>query len=192
MIKCIITILLGVSTQLVYGQYFHQILYFFDNTDERSYTFDNNPDNTYDFQVINGEILIQQGDGVLIRWDYESQYGILYVTATNQYGCSSTTNIYMSVLPCDRTTIFVPNSFTPNDNSLNETFKPKGTNIKDYEMVVHNRWGEELFFTRNILVGWDGIYKGKLVQMGVYVYQITYQDHENYYHTVIGKLNLVK
>tara|TARA_R110000868_G_scaffold214608_1_gene464682 strand:- start:65 stop:244 length:180 start_codon:yes stop_codon:yes gene_type:complete len=59
-------------------------------------------------------------------------------------------------------------------------------------MAIHNRWGEELFFTRDMLVGWNGMYKGKLVQMGVYVYQITYQDRENYYHTVIGKLNLVK
>lgn len=70
--------------------------------------------------------------------------------------------------------LFVPTSFTPNEDALNESFKPSQiTTTKEYKMTVYNRWGQKLFETKDVNIGWDGKYLGKSVPAGVYVYQIS-------------------
>jgi gliding motility-associated-like protein len=98
----------------------------------------------------------------------------------------------MEVLPCDQTTIYVPNTFTPNQDGINDVFTPKGTNIKYYEMTILNRWGQELYFTRNINGGWNGYYRGQICPPAVYNYKIVYQDNSNNYNTLVGKVIILR
>ena len=54
-------------------------------------------------------------------------------------------------------TLYIPNSFTPNGDQLNDVFMPLGIpeKIKDFEMQIFNNWGEQVFETNNIEIGWD-------------------------------------
>ncbi|MFL5743061.1 MAG: gliding motility-associated C-terminal domain-containing protein [Niastella sp.] len=66
--------------------------------------------------------------------------------------------------------VFIPNSFTPNNDGLNDVLKVYGYKIKELKLVVFNQWGEQLFESRDQSRGWDGMYKGKVQPSGVYMY----------------------
>ncbi|MCU7548857.1 PKD domain-containing protein [Chitinophagaceae bacterium LB-8] len=97
------------------------------------------------------------------------------VTVKNISGCTSTD--YMTVsLVCNSGNLFIPNTFSPNNDGSNDKFYPRGTGISLVRSLrVFNRWGELVFERMNFnanddKLGWDGIYKGQLLTSDVYVY----------------------
>lgn len=85
-------------------------------------------------------------------------------TITSQ---SNYTDIYPNL------SVYIPNAFTPNGDGLNDTFGVKGVDIGKFELIIYNRWGEEIFSTNNPNVQWDGRYNGKDSEQGVYAYKFT-------------------
>ena len=83
---------------------------------------------------------------------------------TDENGCSAERHRIV-VIKSPELQIFVPNSFTPNSDGLNDVFKPTGLHITDdqYLFVIYDRWGEVVFRTTDPEQGWDGTYKGQLV-----------------------------
>lgn len=75
--------------------------------------------------------------------------------------------------------LFIPNSFTPNADGLNDVFSPAGNyeSIVDFYMAIYNRWGQLIFETRDKNRGWDGIIDNDTVQLGVYIYKIDYRSY---------------
>ena len=78
--------------------------------------------------------------------------------------------------------VFIATAFTPNDDGLNNIFIPVYENILKTEFLVIDRWGEIMFKTNSLDVGWDGRYKGVPVPDGVFVYlvQVLGSDNKNY------------
>ncbi len=78
-------------------------------------------------------------------------------TVTNEFGCTDQTTQLVNI---DNTYyLFVPNSFTPDNDGINDVFIPVMSDtqfIKEYEFVVMNRWGEAVFITDNPEEGWMG------------------------------------
>ena len=69
--------------------------------------------------------------------------------------------------------IFMPNAFTPNNDGLNEEFKPiLSFTPDDYLFIIRNRWGNTLFQTDRYEEAWDGTHAGKKVMSGAYVYYV--------------------
>jgi len=70
---------------------------------------------------------------------------------------------------------FVPNGFTPNGDGRNDIFKIF-TNclIQDFEIAVYDRWGSQIYFSRDMDTGWDGTFQGQQLQTGVYVWQLRF------------------
>lgn len=87
--------------------------------------------------------------------------------------------------------IFVPNAFTPNNDNLNDGFGAQGIAIKEFNMLIYNRWGEKLYETNNIDDRWDATYRGDKVQMGTYVYLITFTDFDDKVYQRTGTINLI-
>ena len=84
----------------------------------------------------------------------------------------------------------VPNAFTPNNDGLNDVFKPFDSNVSEFRMIILNKLGEQIFETNDINLGWDGYFKGKIIQ-GSYVYKIELTiDNKNVVQT--GKFILIK
>ncbi|MBK9759261.1 MAG: gliding motility-associated C-terminal domain-containing protein [Flavobacteriales bacterium] len=72
--------------------------------------------------------------------------------------------------------IFIPNSFTPDGDGLNEVFGPITTgNFKSFTFLIFNRWGENIFSSETPGGSWDGTLNGTMVQDGVYVWQLAYR-----------------
>lgn len=69
-------------------------------------------------------------------------------------------------------TLYIPNTFTPNNDKVNDIWYIQGTCLGTFNCLVYNRWGEKIIEFRDIKDGWDGTYKGAAVPDGVYVYLI--------------------
>lgn len=98
----------------------------------------------------------------------------LVVTDANSCAASDTILMTASSVPCEEipSVIYIPNVFSPNGdgNPANNTFMVLGEGIRNVELVIFDRWGEKIFETREAGTGWNGEYKGKPMDQGVYVY----------------------
>ncbi len=99
------------------------------------------------------------------------------VTFTDQNGCVNTGLIHVIVI-CKNANLFMPNTFSPNGDGSNDVFYPRGKGLDRVKSLrIFDRWGEVVFEQNNFpvndpLYGWNGTYKGKKPQAGVYVYQV--------------------
>lgn len=97
------------------------------------------------------------------------------VVVTNAAGCTATDTVVIKML-CDKSKIYVPSAFTPNNDGLNDKFILKGYGINKVKYLrIYNRWGELVFERNNFQMNdagsaWDGTYKGLLVPNGAYIY----------------------
>lgn len=90
-----------------------------------------------------------------------------------------------------RLQLFIPNAFTPNE-ATNNIFKPAFTNLKSYEMNIFNRNGVLLFTSKDINIGWNGYYNGRLCDIGAYVYVIKFENLEGVSNSQRGSVTLVR
>lgn len=77
---------------------------------------------------------------------------------------------------------YLPNSFTPDGDGINDVFIPVQMEVKDgsYSMIIYDRWGGLVFKTQDLNVGWDGKVNGKLVEKGsMFTYYTTYKDFDD-------------
>jgi gliding motility-associated-like protein len=128
-------------------------------------------------------ITLQAGGGVAYRWLLDNSSAetivvspvdntIYCVEVTNANGCSDTACASISVTEPIFSTLWIPNSFTPNEDLNNGLFQTPGINIIEYQAAIFNRWGELIHEWNDIEKGWDGTFRGMPVQDDVYAYRI--------------------
>ena len=137
-----------------------------------SYTW-NFGDNTPDVTDVNPSHIYQQ----------PGQFAVTLI-AISAHGCMDTLEYFPLVTAKTETSIQIPNAFTPSPagpsvdgvydptSHDNDIFHPNISGVETYELDIFNRWGELLFVTKDVKVGWDGYYKGKLCEQGTYVWKI--------------------
>ncbi|MCX8018952.1 MAG: gliding motility-associated C-terminal domain-containing protein [Chitinophagaceae bacterium] len=120
-------------------------------------------------------------DPPLIRYpllNREVFYTVRLIATNLTLNCSDTAVKIIRVL--DHCYIDVPTGFTPNNDGLNDTFRPyNALRAENYEFSVYNRWGQLLFHTKNWQQGWDGTYKGLPQPSGIYIWTLRYIRKEN-------------
>lgn len=109
---------------------------------------------------------------------------------TTQYGCKDTISGTVKVEPIF--TFYIPNTFTPNADDVNEEFYGDGEGFTDYAMYIYDRWGELIFESHEKDYHWDGSYHGKQVEQGVYVYYFYVVDWKNDDHVYRGHVTLMR
>ncbi len=87
--------------------------------------------------------------------------------------------------------IYIPNSFTPNGDGMNDTFGAHGEALKEFTMQVYNRWGEMIFESHNYNQQWDGTYEGVKAPQGTYVYKVVASGHYGKPMTKNGTVHLI-
>ena len=97
------------------------------------------------------------------------------LSVTNSNGCAGSQSILITVKNEDATLI-VPNIFTPNNDSINDLFYVKATNIVDFNCVIFDRWGLQFYSWSDLKGGWDGKNAGKDATDGTYFYIINATD----------------
>ncbi len=102
----------------------------------------------------------------------DMEYHVEVSVNINGNDCYAYANIPVTVIP--NYDLFIPNVFTPNGDGNNDVFRMFGnlTALKFVEVEVFNRIGEKVFSSNDIYFEWDGYYKGRPADAGVYVYQI--------------------
>ena len=125
-------------------------------------------------------------------------YSVMLV-ATTPLGCVDTAWSYVDVQ--EELIYYVPNSFTPDGDIFNQTFKPiftSGFDIYNYTLLIYNRWGEVIYESNNPDIGWDGSYGSGndnvgIVQDGVYVWKIRFKIR-NYdeWREITGHVTLIR
>ena len=116
------------------------------------------------------------GDHTVFSWNtgemtqrvVADEEGYYRVTVTNANGCQASDSTYVTI-DCDPY-VFFPNAFSPNQDNVNDVFKPLLYKVDNYRMAIYNRWGQEVFSTTDPDKGWNGKIKGQFAQIGVYVY----------------------
>lgn len=99
------------------------------------------------------------------------------VVVKNKGGCKATDQLTVSVL-CNGANMFIPNTFSPNQDGVNDLFYPRGSGIFTIKRFkVFSRWGEVIFEQNNfnandLSKAWDGTFKGKKLNPDVYIYTV--------------------
>lgn len=120
------------------------------------------------------------------------------VTITDIHGCSATASIRVD-LALDRQ-VYIPNAFHPDGNGINDGFTAFADPTKVSRITwlrVYDRWGNHLFETRDIPVnrtdqGWDGTYRGKPMDPGVFVYVLEVEYADRVRQSFKGDVHLVR
>ncbi len=124
----------------------------------------------------------------------DTGHQIVELIVTTPAGCEDTIQKVIDVIPEVR--YFLPNAFTPNDDTVNDEFIGVGffRGMKAYNFTVYNRWGELVFESDDPLIGWNGRTKngGAIQPAGVYVCHVTYIDPRGTPKEVKGFITLVK
>jgi gliding motility-associated-like protein len=126
-------------------------------------------------------------------------YFTVTLIANNQYDCSDTTEKVMTVI----SEVRFPNAFTPNPNGpgggtytirdlTNDVFFPYTGGVTEYELIIFNRWGELIFRSNDINIGWDGYFNGKICQQDAYVWKANMKFFDGRTYNKTGTVTLLR
>ncbi|HEX7414297.1 MAG TPA: PKD domain-containing protein, partial [Bacteroidia bacterium] len=126
-------------------------------------------------------------------------YYTVILIATNQYGCADTARKEITV----SSDIQFPNAFTPNPDGANggtynpgdysnNVFFPYTAGVIDYHLLVFNRFGELIFESFDVNIGWDGYYRGKLCQQDAYVWKAYAKFFDGRLYNKVGNVTLLR
>jgi gliding motility-associated-like protein len=112
------------------------------------------------------------------------------LVAINANGCADT--ICMQVKTLILPLLDVPNAFTPNSNDINSKIFVKGFGIVKMSFTIWNRWGQKVFETNDLKIGWDGKYRGILQPMDAYAYTLEAAFFDGTKTTKKGDITLIR
>lgn len=116
------------------------------------------------------------------------------LTVTSSNGCVDAATMLITIK--EHKLIYVPNTFTPDGDEFNNVFAPvvtAGYDTQNYSFTIFDRWGETLFESHDVAKGWDGTYRGKLVQAGIYSWTIRIKSlDDDRYEIFNGHLNVLR
>ncbi len=118
--------------------------------------------------------------------DQEYLYTVSFV---DENGCTATSGVKLVYDPI----IYVPNTFTPDDDEHNPVFKVVHSNIKGFNLEIFNRWGEVIHTMKDYANYWDGTFmNNQICPDGVYSWKMVYYDFYEKPHTLTGHINLIR
>lgn len=121
---------------------------------------------------------------------FPERSGCYRIEAVNAEGCKASDEVCLEIT--SDYAVYIPNSFTPNGDGLNDSFLVFGTGISATSLQIFNRWGELIFSSQDPLQGWDGSYKGSLCETGTYTFVFKYTGLNRKKHTKAGSIYLAR
>lgn len=116
------------------------------------------------------------------------------VTVRDMYGCQKTDTVRLRVIHvfCEPPYVFVANTFSPNGDGINDVLYVRGEWVENLNFAIFDRWGEKVFESNSPHKGWDGTYRGKPCEQGVYVYYVEVECKGQIRNLLKGNVTLVR
>ncbi|MEO5889098.1 MAG: gliding motility-associated C-terminal domain-containing protein, partial [Ferruginibacter sp.] len=118
------------------------------------------------------------------------------VSVVDENNCTSMDSLFIqlddTILSCNKTAIYIPKAFTPNNDNRNDFFRITGINsngYREYRLMIYNRFGQKVFESTDPAKYWNGTYHEKPADQGSYVYYLHFICEDG--KTFIGKGNVV-
>jgi len=87
---------------------------------------------------------------------------------------------------------YAPNAFSPNGDGVNDEWRVIGFHLREFQLQIFNRWGKQLFESRNLEDGWDGTFQGQKVPEGVYTWVVRGTGYNGQRYTFGGTVTLMR
>lgn len=123
-------------------------------------------------------------NGVTTRTQQLEEPGIYPFYVLDLYGCEYRDTIILKEA-LSSYEVYVPNTFTPNGDRLNDVFSAEGIGLRYYDFKIFDRWGNLIFESSDIRNGWDGTYNNNLVQEDIYTYRLEYKNECTDYKSAV-------
>lgn len=117
---------------------------------------------------------------------------VIQITDSNGCKVNDTVTVWVRNILCKEPEIFIPNSFTPNNDLANDVLLVRGNTMKELYFAIYDRWGEKVFETEDQKKGWDGNYNGVKSAPGVFVYYIKAVCFDNSEFNSKGNITLIR
>lgn len=135
---------------------------------------------------LNVELFADNIPRISYHWDFGDGDSSTLKNPVHRYSNAGTYDVTLTVITTDGCTkqitrtievediyeLYIPNSFTPNGDGLNEYFKIYGTGVEEYDIMIFNRWGAKVFHSQDLEEPWDANFNGQKVHQGSYAYTI--------------------
>jgi gliding motility-associated-like protein len=112
------------------------------------------------------------------------------LVAENKFACKDT--VLKVITVASDFAVYVPNTFTPNDDSRNDMFVPVARAVKLYDLKIYDRWGQEVFHSKALNDGWDGTYKGAACKQDVYTWVLDLSSSNGEHVLKTGTVTLIR
>jgi gliding motility-associated-like protein len=158
------------------------------------------------YLIVNGQaFLIENSPQNILLTDLEANGGIVdvdIIVSTDSIASDTLCQLFVAdffeaaadcYLECGD--FYVPQAFSPNGDGNNDLFTGRIFEecVKDFDLRIFNRWGEMIFHSESIFNAWDGTFKGKYAEEGVYVYKIELLLLEEFDPTLYsGNIQLIR
>ena len=124
------------------------------------------------------------------------------LTANNAFNCPTSYTLEHAVEATTGGFMEFPTAFTPINGGGtggsydpaaldNDVFHPHHTGIVEYELIIFNKWGELIFRSTDVYIGWDGYYEGVLARQDVYAWKASAQFSNGHRVTKAGDVTLI-
>lgn len=119
------------------------------------------------------------------------------VVTANQWGCTDSAAIKINLV-CKQGKVFIPNTFTPNNDGMNDVFYPRGKGVSEVLYFrIYNRWGQLVYVRTHFKLndksaGWDGTFNDKLLPPGVFIYQASMRCESGDVFKLDGNITLLR
>lgn len=114
-----------------------------------------------------------------------------YQLLINEWGCRD--SVFLSIYITPLTTLYAPNTFTPDGSGVNDVFKIVVYDIAEFSLVIYNRWGEVVHESYDKNTGWDGKnLQGNMVKDGTYTWKARFTNSDGVREERIGHITVLK
>jgi gliding motility-associated-like protein len=135
--------------------------------------------------------VVFQPMGVPQGTTYDSNYYRVALTTTDAAGCSGYDTVTIHIY--NGPTYYVPNAFSPNNDGVNDVFRPVPVGVANTEYFrIFNRYGQVVYETNRFRQGWDGTFKGQPQPLGAYVWLLKGIDRNGRKIELKGTVMLVR
>jgi gliding motility-associated-like protein len=133
----------------------------------------------------------ETGDTIVVAPKESTTYS---VTVTDVNGCTGTDLVTVEVrnAKCDESDIYIPNAFSPNQDGVNDILYVRSNFIDILEIIIYNRWGQEVFRSNDQSIGWDGTLNGNELAPDAYAYYLKANCINGETYTKKGNVSLLR